>query len=645
MSWLPRHHFRTAAVAATALTAVALVAPAATAEPDPTGPLAAPVTAKIHDIQGKTRISPFHGQQVTDVSGIVTAIRGFGDARGFWLQDPETDDDPRTSEALFVFTGKTSPAVAVGDGVSAGGTVKEYYPDSPDTSNFQSLTELSGAQWTVGSSGNSLPATRFVDENSLPDELAPPADGNIEGLELAPERYSLDFWESHESELVGLQDARIVGPTSKYNELYVTTKPEQHATKRGGTTYQGYDEPNTGVVKIESLIPFDERPFPKADTGDVLTGATAGPVEYDGFGGYTVFATALGEVEDNALAREVTRPQRSGELAVATYNVENLSAVDEQAKFDQLADGVVENLARPDIVTLEEIQDDNGAEAEGDGVVAAEQTLRRFTDAIAAAGGPRYEYRQIDPVDLADGGEPGGNIRVGFLFNPERVSFVDRPGGDAATPVGVTAEHGKAALTVSPGRVDPADEAWRDSRKPLAGEFEFKGRTVFVVANHFASKGGDQPAHGRFQPPARGSEVQRIAQARSLRGFTDSLLDADPKANVVLAGDLNDYQFSPAVRTLTDGGRFSALIDTLPENERYSYVFEGSSQVLDHLLASKAPRGIDYDVVHINAEFAEQASDHDPQIARFRPGAGNPLADGYHDLLDWLEQLTGEPTS
>jgi hypothetical protein len=29
---------------------------------------------------------------------------------------------------------------------------------------------------------------------------------------------------------------------------------------------------------------------------------------------------------------------------------------------------------------------------------------------------------------------------------------------------------------------------------------------------------------------------------------------------------------------------------------------------------------IDYDVVHINAEFYDQASDHDPQVARIKPG-------------------------
>jgi predicted extracellular nuclease len=596
--------------------------------------------AKIHEIQGTTRISPFKDQKVSDVTGVVTATRTFGSTRGFWLTDPNPDSDPRTSEGLFVYTGSTSPAVAAGDAVTATGTVREFYPDAPATSNYQSLTELSSAQWTVGSHGNALPAPTVLNPDTVPTTYAPSPGGNIEPLTLEPAKYALDFWEAHESEVVSVTDARVVGPSNSFNELYVTTKPDQHESVRGGTVYLGYDQLNSGVLKVQSLIPFAERPFPKLNVGDLLTGTTSGPVEYSTFGGYTLLASVLGTEKDNGLQAETTRKQRSGELSVATYNVENLAPADPQAKYDRLGEAIVTHLATPDIVNLEEIQDNTGAT--DDGTVAADQTLQKFTDAIVAKGGPRYQWRSIDPVNDQDGGQPGGNIRVAFLFNPARVSFVDRPGGTSTTPVGVVKDHAKTHLTASPGRVDPANEAWENSRKPLAGEFVFKGRTVFVIANHFNSKGGDQPTHGRFQPPARSSEVQRAKQATVLRGFVDSLLTADRNANIVVAGDLNDYPFSPAVQTLTAGGALKDLIASVPEAERYSYVFEGQSQVLDHILASKAPRGVDYDVVHINAEFADQASDHDPQVVRFRPSTGNPVLDGLNDLLDYLEQLLGK---
>ena len=59
-------------------------------------------------------------------------------------------------------------------------------------------------------------------------------------------------------------------------------------------------------------------------------------------------------------------------------------------------------------------------------------------------------------------------------------------------------------------------------------------------------------------------------------------------------------------------------MDTLPQNERYSYVFEGNSQTLDHILVSGAlfGRPLVYDVVHVNSEFADQASDHEPSVVR-----------------------------
>ena len=605
-----------------------------------TGP--PPVEAKIHDIQGTTRISPLKDQKVGGVTGVVTALRSFGSSRGFWFTDPSPDADPRTSEGIFVFTGSTTPALAIGDAVTVTGKVQEFYPDAPATSVYQSTTELTSATWTLNSSGNAVPAPTVITPDLVPDVLTALPGGNIEALPLEPAKYSLDFWESHEGESVTVNDARVVGPSNSFGELYVTVKPQQNPTTRGGTVYLGYDRLNTGVLKVQSLIPFAQQPFPQVNTGDVIQGVTTGPIEYSSFGGYTLQASVLGAAKDNGLVREVTRKQRTGELAVATYNVENLSPVDPQSKFDQLAKGIVVNLATPDIVNLEEIQDNNGPAVVGDGVVAADQTLQKFTDAIVAAGGPRYQWREIDPQDLTDGGQPGGNIRVGFLFNPARVSFVDRPGGGTLNAVGVTSSHGKAHLTQSPGRVDPTNPAWQDSRKPLAGEFVFGGRTVFVIANHLNSKGGDQPTHGRFQPPTRSSEVQRAKQATVLRGFVDQLLAADKNANVVVAGDLNDYPFSPAVQTLTAGGALKDLIAAEPEKERYSYVFEGQSQVLDHLLASKALRGVDYDVAHINAEFAQQASDHDPQIVRFRPSTGNPLTDAFYDLLDYLDQLLGK---
>lgn len=573
---------------------------------------------RIHDIQGNTRVSPLRGKQVADVPGIVTGVRTFG-SRGFWFQDPEADGDAATSEGVFVFTG-SAPKVAVGDRVTVSGTVTEYVPGGASSGN-QSLTEITKPTVTVISSGNEVPAPVTVSAWSVPSAYAPEGDpaagGSINGLPLAPRAYALDYYESLEGTNIRVGTSRVVGATDAYAALWVTVKPWENDNRRGGTVYGSYESQNTGRLQIQSLIPLAQQPFPKANVGDMLAGTTEGPLDFNQYGGYTLTARTLGTVEDRGLTRESTRPQRNGEVAVATYNVENLDPSDPQRKFDALARAVVENLASPDILALEEIQDDTGAK--NDGTVSAARTIGKFTDAIVAAGGPAYEWRSVDPVNNEDGGQPGGNIRQVFLFDPDRVSFTDRAGGDATSATGVVRERGRAALTLSPGRIDPANDAWEDSRKPLAGEFTFRGRTVFVVANHFGSKGGDESLVSHHQPPVRSSEAQRLKQARAVNAFVKDVLDADRKADVVVLGDINDFEFSQTTKALTDGGALFPAIRSLPRSERYTYVYQGNSQVLDQILTSPSIRDFSYDSVHINAEFSDQNSDHDPQVLRFRP--------------------------
>ncbi|WP_368733233.1 endonuclease/exonuclease/phosphatase family protein [Streptomyces alkaliphilus] len=595
----------------------------ATGGGDDEEPPTEPGDVRIRDIQGDTRISPLAGATVAAVPGVVTAVSTTG-SRGFWIQDPEPDTDPRTSEGVFVYTGSAVPTVSPGDSVLVGGQVTEYRPASAT----QTLTEITSPTVTVLSSGNPLPEPVVLDADSVPGLYAPDAaGGSVEELKLEPETYALDLYESLEGMLVEVSDTRIVGRTTEYDELWVTVKPEENPSVRGGTVYGSYEEPNTGRLKVMSLDPTN--PLPQANVGDELTGTTTGPLDYARYGGYTLMASELGEHVDNGLEREVTRPQEERELAVATYNVENLSPLDDAAKFARLAEGVVVNLATPDIVTLEEIQDNTGPT--DDGVTASDETLRLFVEAIEAAGGPVYEWRSIDPEDKRDGGQPGGNIRNVLLFNPDRVEFVDRPGGDATTAVEAVAADGGVELSLSPGRIEPNDSAWASSRKPLVGEFRFEGQTFFVVANHFNAKSADQPLHGRNQPPNRTSEAQRHRQAALVNGFVRDLLTVDPDANVVVAGDFNDFEFSETWSILTSGGALNNLMLTLPPEERYTYVFDGNSQTLDGILTSPAIRGFDYEPVRVNAEFADQASDHDPQIVRIdttRSGGGEGGNDG-----------------
>ena len=574
-------------------------------------------TAAIHDIQGASHISPLVGKpEVT--SGIVTAKSG----NGFWIQDPNPDADAATSEGIFVFTG-SAPTVSIGEDVDVAGLVSEFRPGGATSTNL-TTTELTSPTITVQSTGNALPSAEVVGEGG---RVAPTtvieddAGGKVEtGGVFDPTSDGIDFYESMEGMRLQLNNAVSTGPTNAFGEISVLPDNGANAgvrTTRGGIVIRASDF-NPERVILDDVI---------ADTPDVNTGDHFAPTEVVGvldysFGNFKLLTTSALTGVSSGLAREAMELPADQEIAVATFNVENLDPSDPPAKFAALADIFVDNL-RPDIVSVEEVQDNSGSV--NNGVTDASTTWSMLIAAIQAAGGPLYQYRQIDPVNNADGGEPGGNIRVGFLFRTDReVEFIDRPGGGPTTPTTVIDHPSGPRLSSSPGRIAPNDPAWSTPegvRKPLVGEFRAKGKKLFVIANHWKSKGGDDPLFGRFQPPVLVTEPQRTAEADVVKDFVDEILDIDPNANVIVLGDLNDFEFSPPLTTLEGGGDLHTLIESLPQAERYSYVFDGNSQALDHIVVSEnlfSHFPFEYDSVHVNAEFADQASDHDPQVARFR---------------------------
>jgi predicted extracellular nuclease len=574
---------------------------------------------QIGQVQGAGQLSPYAGQLVK-VEGVVIAERG----SNTWVQDVTPDADPETSEAVLVFGSVVANAVAVGDLVQITGTVTEFRPGctpscDPTNSAFSNLTitELASPGLgvsklgtaplpaaTVIGAGGRVPPTEVIEDDS--------STGNVETSNaFDPGQDGIDFYETLESMLVEVRNPVVVGPRNSFGESLVLADDGAGAsirTARGGIVIRPTDF-NPERIMLDDLFVAT----PSVDVADHFT-AAAGVMTYD-FANYKIAVTSMLQEVDGGLQREVTRQPTEDEVVVGTYNVENLDPGDDS--FARHADLIVNHLRAPDILAIEEIQDNDGAA--NTAVTDASATWNGLIAAIQAAGGPTYQYRQIDPVDDQDGGEPGGNIRVGFLFRTDRgIEFIDRPGGDSTTPTTVVGRPSGPRLSFSPGRVDPGNPAWAASRKPLAGEFKAYGKTLFVIANHFNSKGGDQPLFGRFQPPGRSSEVQRHAQAQVVNSFVDSILAADRNANVIVLGDINDFEFSETVQILS-GGVLTSLMETLPKPERYSYVFEGNSQVLDQVLVSDNVLNnffVDYDPVHVNSEFADQASDHDPQVAR-----------------------------
>ncbi|XWK88442.1 MAG: choice-of-anchor I family protein [Phormidium sp.] len=579
---------------------------------------------RISDIQGTAHISPFNGQAVRHVAGIVTAIA----SNGFYIQDPTPDANPKTAEAIFVFTGTNSPirtARTVGEAVLVNGTVSEFRPgnNNPNNltitqiSNNSSVQTLSVTPWTTAPTTTITPTVLGKDGRTIPtktinDDFA--SSGNVEtGGDFDPANEGIDFYESLEGMLVQINNPVATSPTANFGtseEIWVLADNGVNATSRtarGGSLITP-DDFNPERIQIDDLI-NSAVTLPSVNVGAQL-GTITGVVSYD-FNNYEVLVSgAPTVVQPSTLQKEVTNLTASDtQLTVATFNVENLDPGDGAVKFNAVAGAIVNNLKSPDIINIEEIQDNNGPV--NDSVVDASVTYQTLINAIAAAGGPTYEYRQIDPVDDRDGGEPGGNIRVGFLFNPNRVEFVE----------------GSLQRLTDTNLAD--GDAFQNSRKPLVGNFRFNNQEITVIGNHFNSKGGDQPLFGPSQPPTLTTEVQRIQQATIVKNFVEGILDNNSNANVIVAGDLNDFEFSEPLSILKQGD-LNILVETLPQNERYTYNFQGNAQVLDHILASNNlfDKLDGFDVVHINSEFADQISDHDPVLARFNLPVGLTLNGG-----------------
>ncbi|MDJ0518425.1 MAG: Calx-beta domain-containing protein [Trichodesmium sp. MO_231.B1] len=576
------------------------------------------VITPIYDIQGASQTSPFvtvdfnnlpantftiTGDSVT-TNGIVTAV----DSNGFYLQDPTGDGNDATSDALFVFT-NSAPGVSVGDELQVEGTVAEFFPGDTDTRNLPT-TQISSPTITNISSGNTLPDAVIIGSGGR----VPPTE-NIDDDAFAsfdPTTDGIDFFESLEGMRVTAQNVVATAPTNRFGEIFTVVDNGVGATgiSDRGTLNISPNDFNPEKIQIDEdtgILPGFN--LPQVDVGAQL-GDVTGVVSYD-FGNFQIQPTQSFTASSSTIQAEVTNITPGNEqLTVASYNVLNLDPNDSDGdtdiangRFDSIASQIINNLNTPDVIGLQEVQDNTGSL--DDGTIAADQTLQTLVDAIAAAGGPTYEF--IDNTfitDGASGGQPGGNIRTAFLYNPDRVDLVDG-----------------SVQTIGDQN---AGSAFEGARLPLVADFEFNAQEVSVVNNHFSSKGGSAPILGIEQPfdarqedtSVNGSLDERQAQANAVQGFVADALTAEPNANLVVLGDFNEFEFVSPLDTLEQN--LTNLTETLPENERYSFIFQGNSQSLDHILVSDSlDEGAEFDIVHVNSEFAEtnqRASDHDPLI-------------------------------
>jgi uncharacterized protein len=537
----------------------------------------------ISQIQGSDHRSEFEGSEAT-TDGIVTRV--YQD--GFIIQTKQPDASSETSDALYVFQKDT--VVKIGNELRVMGVVEEYSPGGEDSYNL-SLTQIRAE--TVKQVRSKAPLPKPIVLNyllpSFPKVIKQP------GSDFDPKKNALDFWESMEHMRVSILNATVVGPDSSYDEIAISVPQArlEPATNRGGVKLTEYA---SNPPKI--LISLDQNNTNHYSVGDQIKDAIHGTVNYS-FGNYKIGSSkAIGPPTSKNFPPSSSEPFiPDSALKLATFNVENLYPGLPDEKFESLARIIIHSLKSPDILALQEIHDNSGPE--NNQVVDASETLTKLVEFIKSAGGPKYHFIQINPQNNSDGGWPGANIRNAFLYRD-------------------SIQLGDNYLLEDSSFNTEKSRGYSGSRKPLVAFFKSGDQRMIFMNCHLRSKGGDSSPYGSLSPAVRFSESQRIPQTTAIRSHVDLLRKKHPEAGIIVLGDMNDYEFSPAIDVLTRGKGLVNLVDSIPLSESYTYVFQGFSQILDHILVSPemAHRMSAY-IPHVNADLSEglRASDHDPILA------------------------------
>jgi len=591
----------------------------------------------IHEIQGAGSRSPLAGELVT-TRAIVTARK----SNGIFIQTPDDagDGNPGSSEGLFVFTG-TVPAANLTPGtlVSVTGRVIEFIPTGDPSS--PPLTEIGESpSIEVRGAGTTLPAPVEI----RPSDVAP--GGGHEQLERL------------EGMRVRIASLTMVGPT-----LGTVTESSASGSSNGvfygvfGGSARPFREPG---IDVRSPLPaaapccvprFDGNPERIRVDSDGQPGAAAlnaptgtvvedliGPLDY-GFQSYTILPDPSRPPRVMAAPAPVAaRPWTLDEYSVASFNLQRFfDTADDPGVGDVVltAAAFERRLAKaslyirrlmflPAIVGVQEAENLSTLQA----LAAA---LNR--DARAARElKPRYE------AYLEEGNDPGG-IDVGFLVDRARVDVMQ------------VIQEGRSDVFRNP--VNGRSELLND-RPPLvlrARVIGFGGvdASITVIVNHLRSLVDvDHPSDG-----AR-VRAKRAGQAEFLAALIDRRLQDQPGEQILAIGDLNAFEFSdgyvdvvgtirgrPAPREQVIAPTRDALDADLvnllglrPADQRYSYLFDGSAQTLDHMLVSENLLTQVAAFMHVrgNADSPEiwrsdgarpeRISDHDPALVYLRlPGS------------------------
>jgi hypothetical protein len=693
---------------------VAAVPGSAYAAPAPAGRV-----LTVGEVQGRTTdaddprahrspLAPARGNdpsdELHDVRGVITQrtlarTSAGADQHGFFLQSRRGSDDgdPTSSDGVFVFMGRFTTLIGgytptVGDEVVLRARVSEFF----------AMTQLSGASLVTR-----LDSGLDVDAAVTVTDAVPPADLN------AADR----FWERHEGARLrvragsGAVSGRNVFGATADAEIFVVDRDDPLLTRTDPYARRVFRDPHPldnnpavrfddgngqrillGSLGVKAAAGDSAALLPPAHTFDRLTGDAVGGLYYS-FNKYGVQPerAAFAAGADPAANHPPRPAKRTEEIAISTYNVENLydfrddpfdgcdftgnpgcpgvrppfdyvpaSQQEYDAQLAALADQIVRDLHAPDLILVQEAEDQDictvagaalscGATDDADG---APDTLQELALAVGAAGGPAYAAA-YDRTGADDRG-----ITAAFLYRTDRLSLAPATAGDpllgsspavgyrgAGLPTNADVQNPKALNADLPSDVDTStgtDGPDVYTRAPQVAKFSVAAApgstdryTLWAVSNHFSS-GPDRRVGQRREQAAYGAAIVAAIEA------------SDAHARVAYGGDLNVFPRPDDPVPAAPGDQLAPLYaaglhnlweDLLADAPAaaYSYVFDGQAQTLDHLFVNDALYAdlVEMRAAHVNADWAAEhpgdgsrgSSDHDPQVARFRTRPSLSVAD------------------
>jgi predicted extracellular nuclease len=550
------------------------------------------VITPICEIRGAGLLSGMAGQKV-NVHGVVTGVN----RHGFFIQNVNPGPDPRISDGLFVF----SPRWRAPSGA---------------------LLEVNGQVIDYAKEENDKPVTQIKMENVQVLEKQGP---DIFPFELTADNIPADpveltvFLNGLESMLVSIGPGHtFIAPSNPFGDYVLILDAEKPVegvirTEHGGVLvdhqdplrwYPGFRLTNYSLAQ-------------RVNVGSKLLSRVTGPLAYR-VEAFQMTVSDPIEVEVSEIPLVASRlKSEAGYLTIMTMNGFNLDMHVESAslvknpgrdvdddwgdgRFHTLASAVVEQANVPDIVALQEIQDNDGAEMSL--VVDASSTYEGLVRAVKELCGVEYHWIDIPPEVGADGGQPGGSIRNGYLYQPERVELVK----DSARLIGSD------------------EEAFEGSRKPLVVHFREKttGHELACINVHLASKRHQNSIFAPVQPGFDTKLPIRVQQAALIE--EQLAVMREQGVDYYVTGDFNDTEDSETLAAITRDTSVN-LVNLLPPEQRYDYNHRGKLQVLMHGIVPKelAETHSEYDIIHGNellgiepGEKGDKPSDHAYVLAK-----------------------------